>query len=253
MIATLRSEWIKIRSVRMNLVLCIIAGLFPLIVTVLTSALADESSLDTTDLVGAVTGSSVITAMLLGVIGVVSIGGEFSHGTIRPTFAATPRRGRVMIAKGIITAATALVVETVVVGLSYGISSAIASSRGATVSLGDYPEARNGMIGIVVFAVIVALLGYGLGLLIRNMPSAIAVLILWPLVIENIIAGLLSLADVNRPFKWLPYLSGIQLGNPETGSGDGDFLSRVPAGLYFGGVALGIIAIGSALTNRRDA
>lgn len=254
MIATIRSEWIKIRTVRMNLVLCIIAVAIPLLVSVLTSALVDPAdSIDAAELVGAITGSSVITAMLLGVIGVVSIGGEFSHGTIRPTFAATPRRGRVLLAKGIVTSVTALVIEVVVVALCYGIAAAILSSRGANISLADYPEARNALIGIVAFAMIVALLGYGLGMLIRNMPSAIAVLILWPLVIENIVAGLLSLAGVNNPFKWLPYVSGIQLGDPDSGTGRGEFLSRIPAGLYFGGVTLAVIAMGAALTNRRDA
>lgn len=253
MINTLRSEWIKLRSVRMNLVLCIIAVAFPLLVSILTSALANPRDLDTGTLAGTVTGTSVITALLLGVIGVVSIGGEFSHGTIRPTFAATPRRSRVLIAKGIITAGAALVVQGTVVLLAYGVSSMIASSRDASISLAAQPEARNGLIGIIVFAVIVSLLGLALGLLIRNMPSAIAVLILWPLLIEGIIGGILSVAGVDNAFKWMPFQAGIQLGNPDNGSGGSDALARVPAGLYFAAVTLVVAFIGATFTNRRDA
>jgi ABC-2 type transport system permease protein len=253
MINALRSEWIKLRSVRMNLVLCIIAVALPLLVSILTSALVNANDLDTQSLAGTITATSVITALLLGVIGVVSIGGEFSHGTIRPTFAATPRRSRVLIAKGVITAGAALLVEGAVVVLAYGVSSAIASSRGASISLADHPEARNGLIGIVVFAVIVSLLGFALGLLIRNMPSAIAVLILWPLLIESIIGGLLTAAGVEHAFKWLPFQAGVQLGNPDDGSGGGDLLARVPAGLYFAAVTLVVAVVGASFTNRRDA
>ena len=253
MINALRSEWIKLRSVRMNLVLCIVAVALPLIVGILTSWFVDERELDAASLAGTITATSVITALLLGVIGVVSIGGEFSHGTIRPTFAATPRRSRVLIAKGLITAGAAFVVQGSVVVLTWFISYAIASSKDATISLSAQPEARNGLIGIIVFAVIVSLLGLALGLLIRNMPSAIAVLILWPLLLEGIIGGLLSVAGVDNAFKWMPFQAGIQLGNPDSGSGDVDVLARVPAGLYFAVVTLVVAFIGATFTNRRDA
>ena len=36
----------------------------------------------------------------------------------------------------------------------------------------------------MLFAAIVSLLGYGLGLLMRDSPASVAVLILWPLVAE---------------------------------------------------------------------
>ena len=69
MINTLRSEWIKLRTVRMNLVLFIIAVAFPLIVSVLVASLGDIDDLRASDVVGLVTGSSVVTALLLGVVG----------------------------------------------------------------------------------------------------------------------------------------------------------------------------------------
>ena len=104
MINTIRSEWIKLRTVRMNIVLFILAVAFPVTVSVLVSSLANIRDLKTSDVAGLVTGSSVVTALLLGVVGAVSISAEFAHGTIRPTFAATPKRMRVLIAKATVTA-----------------------------------------------------------------------------------------------------------------------------------------------------
>ena len=101
MINTLRSEWIKLRTVRMNCVLFIIAVAFPVVVCVLVGlAAATSTDLTVSDVAGLVTGTSVVTALLLGVVGAVSITAEFAYGTIRPTFAATPRRMRVLVRQG---------------------------------------------------------------------------------------------------------------------------------------------------------
>jgi ABC-2 type transport system permease protein len=198
-----------------------------------------------------VTGSSVVTALLLGVVGAVSISAEFAYGTIRPTFAATPRRVRVLVSKAIVTALFAAVAEALVVLLCFVLSSAITSNRGANVSLSGEPEARAALIGIVVFAVIVSLLGLGLGMVIRNTPAAVAVLILWPLVVENIILAILSAAGVEHPQKFLPYLSGFGLGDPNLANSDA--LGRVAGGLYFASVTIVVAMVGVIITARRDA
>jgi len=250
-ISTINSEWIKLRTVRMNLVLFIIAVAFPVIVSVLVASLGDIDDLRVSDVAGLVTGTSVVTALLLGVVGAVSISAEFAHGTIRPTFAATPKRTRVLLSKAIVTAVFAVVAETLVVVFCFLVSSAIASSRGATVSLDGEPEARAALIGIVIFAVIVSLLGLGLGMIIRNTPTAVAVLILWPLVVENIVFLILSAAGVDHPQKFLPYISGFGLGDPNLASSDS--LGRVAGGLYFAAVTLSVVLIGTLITTRRDA
>lgn len=252
MINTIRSEWIKFRTIRMNFVLAIIAVAFPLIVTVLTAALADIDSMNSSDVAGLVSGTSLITGMLLGVIGASSITGEFGFGTIRPTFAATPRRGKVIVAKTIVTVVVAIAVETVVVVLCFGIGSAVMNSRGADISLSSTDGSRDALVGIVCFAAIVSLLGFGLGLLIRNTPAAVAVLLLWPLVAEGLIGALLSVAGIDDAFKWLPYNAGINLGNPDIGS-DTQSLGRVVGGLYFLAVAVVVTAVGALSANQRDA
>jgi ABC-2 type transport system permease protein len=253
MLNTLRSEWIKLRTIRMNHVLAILAIAFPLVITVLTTLLInDPTDMDARDLTELVTGTSVITGMLLGVIGAASITGEFGFGTIRPTFAATPKRMRVVIAKGIVTVLVALVVEAAVVATSYGVGSAILTSRDVSLDLGAADGARAAMLGVVLFAAIVSLLGFGLGLVMRSTPASVAVLILWPLVAEGLIGAVLATAGVEHPFKWLPYNAGINLGNPGAES-DAESLGRVVGGLYFFGVTAVVTALGALITNRRDA
>jgi ABC-2 type transport system permease protein len=251
MINTIRSEWIKLRTVRMNFVLFVLAVAFPVVVSVLVTALASIEDLKLHDVVGLVTGSSVVTALLLGVVGAVSISAEFAHGTIRPTFAATPKRTRVLVSKALVIGLFAAVAEALVVVFCYAVSSAIVSSRGAKLSLNGQGEARAALVGIVLFAVIVSLLGFGIGMVIRNTPAAVAVLILWPLVVENIIMAILSAAGVDNPQKFLPYISGFGLGNPDPPTSES--LSRVAGGLYFGAVTAVVVAAGALITTRRDA
>jgi ABC-2 type transport system permease protein len=250
MLRALRAEFIKLRTVRMNWVLAIIAVAFPLIVSLLTAALADERDIRAESLAEVVTGTSVITAMLLGVIGAATITGEFGFGTIRVTFAATPRRNVVIVAKAIATVVVALVVEALVVVTAYGLSAAVASGRGADVDFADIDAGTAPFIGVIAFAAIVALLGFGLGLLIRNTPAAIAVLILWPLVAESILGGLLTVAGIDDAFRWLPYNAGIQMANT-TDFDDG--FGRFGNGLYFFAVSAAVTALGAWVTNRRDA
>jgi ABC-2 type transport system permease protein len=249
-INVLRSEWIKLRTIRMNLVLVIIAVAFPLIVSTLIAALNNNQEMSSRDLLNAVQGSSVVTAMLLGVIGAATITGEFGFGTIRTTFAATPKRMRVIIGKSIITVVMAMVVEGLVVLFSYNVAAVVLTSRGRHIDLADAPSGTPAIIGVVLFAAIVALLGFGLGLLIRNTPAAVAILILWPLVAESIVGAILGAAGVDQPFKWLPYNAGISMANPDSFEGG---LGRVGSGLYFFAVTGAITVLGAILTNRRDA
>lgn len=253
MINVLRSEWIKLRTVRMNFVLAIIAFAFPVIVVVLTASLSDTDGFETRNLVDLVTGTSVVTALLLGVIGAAGITGEFGFGTIRPTFAATPRRWQVILAKAIVTIFTAVVVEAIVVLVAYNVGSAIMRGRDATVDLSTAGEgALAAMVGVVLLAAIVSLLGYALGLILRSTPAAVSILILWPLLVENIIGAILIGAGVDDALKWLPYSAGFSLALTDAGQ-NGDTLGRIPGGLYFFVVTSALVAAGAVLTQRRDA
>jgi uncharacterized membrane protein len=86
---------------------------------------------------------------------------------------------------------------------------------------------------------------------IRNTPAAIAVLILWPLVAENIVFAILTAAGVDRPRRFLPYSSGFTLATTDVANHDG--LGRIAGGVYFAVVTIALAVLGVYITSRRDA
>ena len=217
MINTIRSEWIKLRTVRMNFVLFILAVAFPVIVSVLVASLADINDLKVTDVAGSVTG-------IVGRHRVAAGRGRrcVDQRRVRATAPSVRRsrrrrkRMRVLDRQGHRHGA--------VRRRRRGARRRLLLRRcrrpsprheARQLSLSDDPRPVPALIGIVVFAVIVSLLGFGIGMVIRNTPAAVAVLILWPLVVENIIMAILSAAGVDNPQKFLPYISGFGLGNPD--------------------------------------
>jgi ABC-2 type transport system permease protein len=245
----IRSEWIKLHTVRVTYVLGIIAGAFPLVVVVLVTALSrNPQERVISDFVGLITGTMVLTALLLGVVSALSLTSEYSHGTIRATFAAVPKRHNVLLAKAAVALVTTMIFATIVMLVSYVVGSIIFKSRGAHFTLNGVNTAA--MIGLVVLCGLLAMLGYGLGLIIRNSAATVTVLVLWPLLLENIARIVLSAAGVKNPTKWLPYQSAIGMAAPDRADTDP---SRLQGGLYLGSVVLAIIIIGVFINERRDA
>jgi len=244
-IDAIRSEWIKLSTVSVTWVLAIIAVGFPVVVTILTAVFA-EDVFSGQDLAGLVAGLTIVSAMLLAVVAAIAVTSEFGHGTIRPTFAAMPDRTRPLLAKPIVQVAVtlALTVATVVVCWILG-----AVLSGDAPSLGD-GTALPALVGVVALAVGLTLLGYGLGLLIRNSPAAICILLLWPLIAEGLIAGLLNAVGAEDGVRYLPYAAGFNMAVTEP---DPDSFGRVGGGLYFFAWVVVIAVAGVVTARRRDA
>ena len=253
MINVLRSEWIKLRTVRMNWILGLIAFAFPLIVTLLTAFFSgDDLDFTALTILEVLTGTIIVTTLLCGVIAAASITSEFGFGTIRPTFAATPRRLRVIAGKGIIAVVAAMLLVASVVLIGVFVGRLLAEGQGATIDFGMYSSAVPALLGTVLLAGLMSLAGYGLGLMTRSTPAAISILIVWPLIAEGLIGGLIGvITGWENVGAWMPFQSGIRLVFVEFDDFDGP--SRVVAGLYFGGVAALLAAIGAWAVNRRDA
>jgi ABC-2 type transport system permease protein len=248
MINLLRSEFIKLRTVVMNWVLMIIALLFPTVITLITAARANPDDFDARSLVEVLTGTAFVPILLASVVAAASVTSEFGFGTIRPTFTATPRRGRVMVAKAIVVVTYAVVVQTIVVTVSWFGGRALADRR--PMDLDAVPTGINVIVGVVVVAGLMALAGLGVGMIIRSTPAAIAFLILWPLMAEALIGGLLGLLfSSEQLIGWMPFRAGFQMTALEIVDGP----SRIVGGLYFGAVSIGLMVLGTWLVNRRDA
>ena len=104
MIRTITSEWIKLRTILAHKILVLVAVAFPIVVGVLAASFGDvDSGPDSVEMAEFVTSMMVVTTMLLGVISVIGLTSEYTHNTLRPTYAATPQRMRVLASKLIVS------------------------------------------------------------------------------------------------------------------------------------------------------
>ena len=247
----LRSEFFKLRTVRLNVWLPLGAVIALVVITALVGLLsANPERSSNEDLMGLIGGFSILVSMMIGVATSLGITSEFGHNTIRPTLAATPDRTKVFVAKGIVSALFGLAVGAIAVISSYLVGSVLLNSRGADIGLSGDDGSLASFFGVIVLAGLLAIFGYGLGLLLRNAPAAVSIIILWPLLIEGIIAGVLSVAGVDEPQRFLPYTSAFALVIPFSDDAPG---GRISGGVFFGLVALGLVVAGIVVNNRRDA
>ena len=249
MIALIRSEWLKLRTVRSNVTMACFAVILPLAITLLTTAFIDLYSVDDATVSVVLLGSGSLSVLLFGIIGVLAITQEYSQGTIRLTLAANPRRIRAYVAKGIVLAILSggLTAFIILVGNTAG--EAILDSRGAVgkLSNGDMGQAY---LALIAMSILVSLLGMAIGTLTRNPPSAVTVLVLWPLLLESLIGGLLSVAISESIFKWMPFQTGLNSLRLEDYEMD---FGRWGSVGYFGLWILAVSLFALARFKRRDA
>jgi ABC-2 type transport system permease protein len=249
MIALMRSEWLKLRTVRSNITMACFAVALPLAITLLTMAFKNVYSVDDRTVSAVLLGSGSLSVLLFGIIGVLAITQEYSQGTIRLTLAANPRRTRVYLAKGIVLAILSggLTAFVILVGNTAG--EAILDSRGAVGKLSN-DKMGQAYLGMIALSILVSLLGMAIGTLTRNPPSAVAVLVLWPLLLESLIGGLLSVIFNDQVFKWMPFQTGMSALRLE--DSDIDFGRWGSVG-YFGLWILGFTLFAHLVFKRRDA
>ena len=242
----IRSEWIKLRTARANVVLVLIAIGAPALLTALVTATAPIEQGDDTlanRFTLALSGTG-IGATLLTVVGVLVIGAEFRHGTIRVTLAAVPRRLRVHGAKIVAVAAVALLAAIVAVVTSYVVGAAILGGRGHGLSLSDGGVARS-LVGAIVLGPLYGLVGLGVGTIIRSTAGAITTVVAYPVVVEALVVGF-----VPGVGKYLPFAAGSALQSPD---GARDVLPPLAGGALFLAFTAALLVLAGALLNSRDA
>jgi ABC-type transport system involved in multi-copper enzyme maturation permease subunit len=244
-----RAEWTKLLTTRVWLGLlvaaCVIAGGF----TVLFTAFAGDpqSGLPAVDSsqyqqVALANGANVVgLSLILGIIGMTQ---EYRHRTATPTFLASPRRGRVVIAKlaaytvASVPFALAVLAVTVLVVVVYG------GARGGHLDwTGDNVEVlvRCGL-AIVVYAII----GVGVGALLRNQVGAIVGSLVYLFVVEPVIRSIPATAPA---YKWLP--GGALEAMTATLEGP-DLLAGWQGALVLLGYGLVAAVLGTVFAVRRD-
>jgi ABC-2 type transport system permease protein len=256
----IRSELLKIGSTRLWWGMLIGAMLFTAVQAVANAATAgmDPGSgqpaspgLDTAEAIRTIYATSLfsgtyIFAMILGITGMT---GEYRYQTITPTFLATPRRARVVLAK---------MVAHVAVGAGYAVAGLVTVlvAGGATIlirggDLGyDTPLLWSSVVLAMVAVALWTLLGIGIGTLITNQIVAILLAVFITFLVEPIATFALAAADLDAVVKWLPTNASAALTSP--GETMLDYLDWWAGGLVLVGYAVVLGGLGLLLSVRRD-
>ncbi|RVU23945.1 ABC transporter permease [Streptomyces antnestii] len=133
--------------------------------------------------------AGLVLMLIMGSVGAITVVGEYGTGLIRTTFAAVPARRSVMAAKAIVLTGVTLVYGAVASTASFAVSQAILSGRHLGLPF-DYPGAWRGIVASALLAPVCALVGLGLGALIRHsattmVASAVVLLLLPNMVSED--------------------------------------------------------------------
>jgi ABC-2 type transport system permease protein len=181
-------------------------------------------------------------ALFASLIGIMAVTSEFRHGTIRSTFVVCPRRGRVMLAKVAASLVLGLVFGVLAEGLALGIGLAVIRGRGVDLQL-DAADIRGIVLGAIAMTMLFAALGVGIGGVVRNQVFAVIGLLVWLLVVESILFGVVPSVGRFAPGKAAAALVGTDQSH---------LLSTAAGGLVLLGWVVVFVLAGSVVTARRD-
>jgi len=241
--AQLRSELLKQRSTFTNLGL-FLAMLALVLLAVLLHALTPPAGQleSASNQVQVFRFGSLLGALFAGLVGAMSITGEIRHGTIRPTFLMTPRRGRVVTAKIVASGLVGIVFALVAVGVALGVGSAALAARGIPITL-DGSDYTLMPAGGIASAALWAPIGLGLGALLRNQVASLVAIVLWLFFIENLLLDFVPGAGRFAPGAAAAAITGLDRDT---------LLAPAPGALLLALYAAAIAAAGWIATVRRD-
>lgn len=187
------------------------------------------------------------TLVVAGILGILAVTGEFTHQTATPTFLATPRRGRVVCAKLLAYAGSGLGYAAACTAIVLAVALPWLAAQDVDVLLSGADLART-LGGVAVEVALYAVLGVGLGCLMRNQIAAIVGFVVYVFVLGPILSGVHATSEVAQ---YLPYQAGNALGRL-TSSVDAATLGQAAGGLVLLAWALTFAAVGAHVAIRRD-
>lgn len=183
---------------------------------------------------------------LVAVLAAIGLTGEFRHRTATATFLATPHRGRVVVAKMFTYAALGVAYAVACLAIVIAIAIPWLAAKDIDISL-----TGNGLPGtmaaVIADIAIFALVGVGLGALLRNQVATVVGLLIYRFVAEPIVTGVPALAE------WTIYLPGsASAALTQVSLTTQDYLAPWQGGLLLAGYGLALAVAGTWLSIRRD-
>jgi ABC-2 type transport system permease protein len=260
----LRSEYIKLVSLRSTVwcfaILVVVSVGFSLLLAAVSEFTAGfpAEEQQRTWVLAATVGVS-FGQLVVAVLGVLVITGEYTTGMIRSTITAVPKRLPALLAKAIVIGAVTFVVSLIAILAAAGIAALLLSGKGFSIDAAD-PAVWRAIVGGAGYLALLSVLALAFGTIIRNSAGAISAvlgLILVLPVVFQIFAGITRAEWAQNIAAFLPDSAGGRMyayiaGSEATQAGVVT-LDPTQGLLVLLAWVVGSFAIAAALLHRRDA
>jgi ABC-type transport system involved in multi-copper enzyme maturation permease subunit len=251
----LASEWVKFRSLRSSYIalaasLVVLVGFGILFAFVIKSRWPDMAPGERArfDPTAASLRGLYLAQLIVGVLGVLVVSGEYSTGMIRASLSAAPRRLPVLWAKFAVFAVVTFVVSTAGAFLAFFVGQSILSAQHIETTLAA-PDVLRAVLGTGLYLTVVGLLGVALGWILRHTAGAIGTLFGLLLVLP-VLGSALPDSWARHIDPYLPSVAGQALtavrADPET------LAPWTGFGVFCAYLVVGVVAA-VLLLKRRDA
>lgn len=253
---TMRAERIKLTSVQSPLwctvvIIALGLGLAAVLGSVARASIGADDEMvrfyPTVDVaVSGVTGFGVMVLMILAALSVTS---EYRFGVIRTTFQATPNRSLLLTVKAVLIGVLGAVLTGLLGIAAFLLAKALAGPDAGRELVLSGEQAWRALYGIPLYAFLCVVLAVGVGTLLRQSAGTIALLLLWPLLIESLFGLFGSVGREIQPF--LPFANV----NNFLGLEQGIEFHWGPWGslVYFAVFSVVVFVLSLVAVNRRDA
>ena len=267
----LRSEWIKLWTLRSTFWCCVIVILLAIGVGLLLATVqaparagvpvapdpttAQQQAIAVRD----ATVGTGIGQLVLSVLGVLVISGEYGTGMIRSTFAAEPRRLPTLIAKAIVLGVTTFVIGLVTVFATAAVIFPLLPTIHIHPDWGD-SKLLLALLGAAAYLALISLIAFSVGAIIRNTAGGIAAAMGLILVVPTVLgivsattgaawaANLVSFTPTSAGAKLFAYVESTPASTDGIVS-----LDATQGGLVLVAWFVVLIVVAAVLMKRRDA
>jgi ABC-2 type transport system permease protein len=257
-VGIVRSEWIKLRTVRSTIWSYAIVVVVSLGIALLLSFATNfGGQAPTTDIhndivLQTATFGVYFGQLIVAVLGVLIVSGEYTTGMIRSTLTAVPKRVPALAAKALV-----LFVATFVVGIisAFGsllIAVPVLGGQGIDADFSDGSLIGN-LVLAAVYLALVAVFALGLGTVLRSSAGGIAAALGTILLLPTILQLFAGLTQAQWAMDLMPYLfsnAGNGMYTPAIGAGG---LEQWQSALVVLGWVVVSLVAGALLLKRRDA
>ena len=253
----LRSEWIKLRSVRSS-AMTLLGAVFAMLAAGLVFASTIGGGGDgpgpggggVSDPTGIALSGVMITQLIIGVLGVMVVSSEYSTGMIRSTLTGVPARLPVLAAKVLVVIGA---VFTTMLAVSFvvflGAQAIMSGADQPTAALGD-PGVLGAIVGSAAALTGVAVMGVALGSILRGTAGAISTLFALVFLAPGLGRLLLPTSWRDDVLKYLPSNASGSFTSVTPGP---DVLGTTAGALVFAAWVVVPLIVAAVLLRRRDA